>query len=84
MPTYSFQNIESNEEWSEMMTMAELDLFLKNNPKIIQTITTAPALGDSVRLGFKKSSNAFREQMRRIKKASDKSSTIDTGNIVEI
>lgn len=84
MPTYSFQNNETQEEWTEVMSIAERDSYLKNNPNITQIITNAPALGDPVRLGLVKPSNDMREQLKRIHKASDKSSQIDTGNLIEV
>jgi hypothetical protein len=47
MPTYSFNNTETGEEFDMFMRISEREEFLKNNPKI-QPVITAPAIVSGV------------------------------------
>lgn len=67
MPTYSFKNIETNEEFERILSMSERETYLEENPHIKQTITVAPSLGDSVRLGLRRPDNGFREVLQKAK-----------------
>lgn len=78
MPTYSFKNTTTNECWSDTMSIASKEQYLKDNPHIVQEITTAPALGDSVRLGIRRIDNDFRDVLRNIKKAHPLSKGVNT------
>jgi hypothetical protein len=80
MPTYSFKNKKTGEEFEDFMTMDALDKFLKNNRHIEQTITQAPALGDPIRLGLKKPDAAFRDRLKEIKKKHSQGATRSTVN----
>ncbi len=75
MPTYSFKNLNTGEEWTTIMSMSEREEYLKANPEIQQQLIAAPALGDSIRLGLKKPDNAFRDRLKEIKKAHSKGIT---------
>ena len=59
------------------MSMSELDIFLKENPHIEQTITVAPAYADSASLSIRKPDQGFRDHLRRMKKH-HRRSTINT------
>lgn len=83
MPTYSFKNTETGEEFTEVMKMAEREQYLKDNTHIKQTFNSAPAIGDSVRLGVKKADGVFQDRLKDIKKT-HRGSTINTGNITNI
>jgi hypothetical protein len=63
MPTYYFRNNKTNEEYSEFMSMSELDEYLKNTD--IQQIPTAPAIASG--RGMSKPDAGFRDVLRRIK-----------------
>ena len=67
MPTYSFKNIETNEEFERILSMSERETYLEENPHVKQTIKKAPALGDSVRLGLRKPDQGFREVLQKAK-----------------
>ena len=67
MPTYSFRNTETNEEFESIMSMAERESYLQNNPHIKQTIKKAPEIGDSVRLGIRKPDDGFRDVLKNVK-----------------
>ena len=49
--------------------MSEREEYLKSNPHMQQVIHSAPALGDSIRMGLKKPDDGFRDRLREIKKA---------------
>lgn len=78
MPTYSFINKQTGEEFDISMSMSELDSYKSNNPHLEQTITSAPALADPSRLGLRKPDSGFRDVLKRIKKASGRSNKINT------
>jgi hypothetical protein len=68
MPTYTFINTETGEVISEIMTIKEREKFLKKNKQYQQQIVSAPAIGDSIRMGLRKPDDAFRDRLRDIKK----------------
>jgi hypothetical protein len=82
MPSYTFKNVETDEVSTVMMSISEREEFLKTNPHMQQVIHSAPALGDSIRLGVRKPDEAFRDRLREIKKAHSKGFTRSTVNIV--
>ena len=69
MPNYTFLNTLTNECSTVYMSMDERDQFVKDNPHMQQQIHSAPALGDSIRLGLRKPDDGFRDRLREIKKA---------------
>lgn len=82
MPIYTFKNLETDEEFTLEMKIAERDEFLETNKNIEQIPVSAPAyLGDIY--SHNKVPKDFRNYLKRMKKANRKSS-IDSGNITEI
>jgi hypothetical protein len=79
-PSYSFKDINTNDQFTTVMSMAEREEFLKTNPHIQQQIIAAPALGDSIRMGMVKPDNAFRDHLKEIKKKHSKGLTRSTIN----
>ena len=74
MPVYTFKNKETGEEFDSAMRIAELDEYLAANPHLDTVIRATPAIrGMSI-----KPDNGFRDVLKRIKKASGKSNTIET------
>lgn len=65
MPTYTFKNKETEEEFEKFMKNSEREEFLKNNPDIEQTYRYAPSVGydDS-----HKPDDGFRDILRKVKK----------------
>jgi hypothetical protein len=45
MPIYSFENIKTGEEYTEQMSMAELDTYLKKNKNVRQVFNTLNIVG---------------------------------------
>lgn len=80
MPTYTFLNTDSGETFTTIMSIAEREEYLKANPHIQQQLISAPALGDSIRLGLKKPDNGFRDRLKEIKKQHSKGITRSTIN----
>ena len=80
MPSYTFLNTDSGETFTTIMSIAEREDYLKANPHIQQQLISAPALGDSIRLGLKKPDNGFRDRLKEIKKAHSKGFTRSTVN----
>lgn len=66
MPTYEFRNKDTDEVFTGFLKIAEKEIFLQNNPHIEQIFETAPALGDSVRMGMKKIDNGFKEVLSKV------------------
>lgn len=77
MPTYSFRNNETNEEFEQVMKISEMEIFLKENPHIQYIFKRAPAIGDSVRLGIRHVDSGFNEVLQKAKNA-HKYSTVNT------
>lgn len=65
MPTYSFLNNKTGEEFTEFMSISELDKFLQENPDIVQLVNGAPMLVSGVN---KKPDQGFRDLLKDIKK----------------
>jgi hypothetical protein len=64
MPTYSFRNKETGEIHDAFMSMSAQDTYLKENPNMETTITTAPAfVGDHVAI---KKDTGFKEVLQKI------------------
>ena len=80
MPSYSFKNLNTGEEWTDIMSISEREEFLKKNPQVQQQLTSAPALGDSIRLGLRKPDNGFRDRLKEIKKIHSRGLTKSTVN----
>lgn len=66
MPTYDFRNKDTGEVFTQTMKIAEKEQFLADNPHIEQTHLSAPATGDPVRLGVRKTDNGFKEVLQKI------------------
>lgn len=77
MPTYTFQNIDTNELEKHFLTISELDEFKHNNPHLKQKLT-APAIGDPARLGVTKTPDSFNSLLKHIKKGNSKGFTDST------
>lgn len=80
MPNYTFLNTETNEYYELYMSVAEREQYVKDNPAMQQVIHSAPALGDSIRLGLRKPDDGFRDRLREIKKAHSKGFSKSTVN----
>ena len=66
MPTYSFINDKTGEEWEEMMSMAEREQCLKDNPHIRTIITQVNIVAG---VGGIKNDGGWQENLDRIASA---------------
>jgi len=66
LPSYTFKNIETNETFDSIMSMAERETFLTENPNVIQLIGRPPSIGDPIRLGLKKPDDGFRDVLKNV------------------
>ena len=69
MPTYTFRNKETDEQFEETLRMSELDQYREDHPELKMIINTAPGIADNVRLGRVKPSDGFRDRLKDIKKS---------------
>jgi predicted nucleic acid-binding Zn ribbon protein len=68
MPTYTFENTDTNEVFDLMMTMSSREDYLKNNPHIKQLIS-APKIVRDVGLSGVKTDSGFKEALSKVKAA---------------
>lgn len=67
MPIYTFRNTQTNEEFTDMMSISHKEKYLIENPHIEQVITV-PNFADSVSLGITKPPVDFqRHVLSRVK-----------------
>jgi hypothetical protein len=66
MPSYTFKNTETNEQFDSVMSIAARTQYLEENPHIIQLIGRAPSIGDSIRLGIRKPDDGFRDVLKNV------------------
>ncbi len=78
MPTYTFQHIETEEQKTMFLSLAEREKFIKENTDYFQVLST-PSFGDSIRLGIRKHDNTFNDMLKRMKN-NHLGSTIEIGN----
>jgi hypothetical protein len=69
MPTYSFRNNDTLDEFEKTMSNSERELFLANNPNIVQIFKKFPGVVDSVRIGVRRPDENFRDVLKRAKNA---------------
>jgi hypothetical protein len=67
------KNLDTEEVYEVIMSNAEREQFLKDNPNIKQVFTRFPATLDSVRLGRQHHSDGFNDVLKEIKKKHYKS-----------
>ena len=67
MPSYSFKNTETGEEWEELLTISEREKFLEQNPHIQQLPSMVSIVGGH---GYRiKNDSGWKENMSRIAEA---------------
>jgi hypothetical protein len=75
LPTYSFLNTETNEEFEIVLKISEYDQYKSDNPHLHRTFKYVPSLSYN---DAKKPDEGFRDILRDIKKGSGKGSNINT------
>ena len=77
MPIYTFRNKDTGEVYDKIMKISEREVYLNENPNMEAIITSAPSVGDSVRLGIRKTDDGFKEVLSKIGNANYKSDLKD-------
>ena len=78
MPTYNFKNKSTQEVVEKMMSISAMETYLAENPEWEIYHGTPPAIGDSVRLGLKKTPESFRQLLGHMKKKNLRSTINDS------
>ena len=68
MPLYTFENKKTGEEYTEMMTIAEMEAYLKKNKDVRQVITSINIVGGVQGITYK-NDQGWKENMSRIAEA---------------
>jgi predicted nucleic acid-binding Zn ribbon protein len=66
MPTYTFRNKETGEQFEQFMKISERDEYLTKNPQLETLITGAPMMMDPMRAGVRKIDNGFKDVLQQI------------------
>ena len=69
MPTYDFQNTKTGKVWTDMMTIAEKESYLKKNKHIKQMWSKLNISSGVVGMGAMKNDNGWKEMQSRIAEA---------------
>lgn len=77
MPTYEFKNKETNEVFTKVMTIAEMEEFVREHPENERYYSSAPRCVDPTRIGGKKPDEGFRDVLKNIH-SKHKGSNINT------
>ena len=68
MPIYTFENIKTGKEFTEQLSMSELDVYLKKNKNIRQVFTSLNIIGGISGLTHK-SDSGWQDNLQRIAEA---------------
>ena len=66
MPTYSFRDKETLEEFESKMSNVDRESYLLENPQIVQIFKVFPGVVDSARIGLKKPDDGFRDVLKNV------------------
>ena len=69
MPTYDFENTKTGKVWTDMMTIAEKESYLKKNKHIKQMLSKINIYSGVVGVGAMKNDNGWKEMQSRIAEA---------------
>lgn len=69
MPTYSFRNEDTLEEFEKSMSNSDRELYLEENPHIKQIFKKFPGVVDPVRAGVRRPDDNFRDVLKKAKNA---------------
>ena len=69
MPTYDFENTKTGKVWTDMMTIAEKETYLKKNKHIKQMLSKINISSGVVGMGAMKNDNGWKEMQSRIAEA---------------
>ena len=67
MPTYTFEDINTGEQFDKFMSMSAIDQFKKDNPHLKSIITSGQPVIEAARLGRMKPDQGFRDILTSMK-----------------
>ena len=67
MPTYTFEDTKTGEQFEKFLKLSAREDYLKENPHIKQIISSASTVIDSARLGRMKPDQGFRDLLSSMK-----------------
>lgn len=65
MPTYTFRNKETGDQYEKILRISELDQYKLDNPHV-ETVVGSPMICDPVRVGARKTDSGFKEVLQKI------------------
>lgn len=74
MPTYTFKNKNTDEQFDIVLRISQLDEYKADHPDLVQVISAQP----TVRSRDMKPDSGFRDVLKSIKKASGRNNSINT------
>lgn len=77
MPIYNFRHSETGEVTERFMSISSMEQFLVENPIWRIHFSAAPAIGDTVRMGLKKTPESFRHLLKNISKRAGMTSKVN-------
>lgn len=66
MPRYEFRNTITGEIFEKTMKISEKETYLELNPDVESWFSSAPSVGDPVRLGVRRIDNGFKEVLQKV------------------
>ena len=69
MPTYTFENTKTGEQFDDMMSISEKEAYLEKNPHIRQLINQINIVSGVVGMGRMKNDQGWKEMQSRIAEA---------------
>lgn len=76
MPLYNFYNKTTGEVSEQFMSIASMEQYLVDNADMEIYHSQAPVIGDTVRLGLKKTPESFRQLLKNISKRAGMNSLV--------
>ena len=67
MPTYTFEDTKTGEQFEKFMSMSVIDQFKKDNPHLKSIITSGQPVIEAARLGRMKPDQGFRDILTSMK-----------------
>ena len=68
MPIYTFRNVIDGEEYTMMMSIAEMEKFERGNQGVMVRVLKPVAIGDPVRLGVHRQPDSWNDLVKSVKK----------------
>ena len=77
MPTYTFRNKKTDEEWTDLMSISEMEEYLEKNKRKIGLVPAAPLIVGSVGQLDSKTDSGWKDMLGRVAEAHPESALAD-------